>query len=148
MDRIILREMLDSCFEAKKITESMAELPNGLKRRHIAVLDTIYECGKEQEVRVSDVSRGLGITTPSVTKLINELAQLGALKKYSHEKDGRVTLLRLTGKGMEYVQHYVIDYHTEWAERMEDITEEEVKNAVRVIKRLYEARPEKGGLSE
>ena len=35
------KELIDSCFIAKKITETMEELPKGFKPRHIHVIDSI-----------------------------------------------------------------------------------------------------------
>ena len=68
------KELIDSCFIAKKITETMEELPKGFKPRHIHVIDSIYQLSKKKsDVRISDVSSKLNVTTPSITKLINEL---------------------------------------------------------------------------
>lgn len=79
-----VKSLLDVCFKAKRITEIMPALPKGIKPRHIHVLECIKALGIEQkEVRVSDISRKLNITTPSVTKLINELEHLELISKSS-----------------------------------------------------------------
>ena len=41
MDRYKVKYLLDACFTAKRITETMLELPKGLKSRHIHVIDYI-----------------------------------------------------------------------------------------------------------
>lgn len=144
-----LKELLDICFIAKRITETMPDLPNGIKPRHIHVIDAIHELGQGgKEVRVSDISKRLGITMPSVTKLINELAAMNAVLKYETDGDKRSTLLQLTGKGLQYEKKYVMDYHAMWAANMAEISNEEVLTAIHVIKTLQQNMPEGGAGNE
>lgn len=144
-----IKELLNSCFTAKKITETMEELPKGFKPRHIHVIDSIYTIGERKEdVRISDVSKELHITTPSVTKLINELEAMEAVEKYTWSEDKRVTLVRLTKLGQCYQKHYVLEYHEAWAKGLSDITDEEVDLVVSVIKKLQQAMPKQGGEHE
>lgn len=142
MNAKIIKRLLDACFVAKRITETMEELPKGMKPRHFHVIDAIYEqkisCGK---VRVSDVSKRLNVTTPSVTKLINDLESMDVVEKYAAEDDKRVTLLRLTEKGNAYERHYVTEYHTEWARQLTDVTDAQAQNAILVIQKLQKAMP-------
>lgn len=141
-----LRELLDACYAAKRITETMADLPPGMKPRHIHVIDAIYMLGQHGfEVRVGDVSKRLNITMPSVTKLINELSAMGAVQKTGAGDDKRGILLHLTNKGLNYEKRYVTDYHSAWVANMTDITAEQAEVAVSVIHSLQEAMP-KGGL--
>lgn len=143
MTATTIKQLLDACFTAKKITETMEKLPKGMKPRHIHVIDAIFEQEKLLgEVCVSDVSNKLNITTPSVTKLINELEDMGILKKYIADYDKRVTLLSLTDKGRAYEQHYVTAYHTEWAQQLiTEITDAQAQDAILVIQKLQEAMP-------
>ena len=142
MNSKMIKRLLDACFVAKRITETMEELPKGMKPRHFHVIDAIYEqkilFGK---ARVSDVSKRLNVTTPSVTKLINDLEAMGVVEKYVTEDDKRVTLLRLTEKGDAYERHYVTEYHTEWARQLTDVTDTQAQNAIIVIQKLQRAMP-------
>lgn len=142
MNETSIRQLLDTCFTAKHVVETMKELPKGFKPRHIHVIEAIYELSTNQEeVRVSDVSHRLNITTPSVTKLIQELEERGTLEKYQQKEDKRVTLVALTDFGRELQKRYVAEYHRAWSEQMQDVTEEEVKTVIRVIARLEETMP-------
>lgn len=142
MDETSIRQLLDTCFTAKHVVETMKELPKGFKPRHIHVIEAIHELGTgQEEVRVSDVSRRLNITTPSVTKLIQELEERGALEKYQQSEDKRVMLVALTDFGKDLQKRYVAEYHREWSERMQDVTEEEVRTVIRVIARLEKTMP-------
>lgn len=140
-----IKLLLDSCFAAKRITETMESLPDGFKPRHIHVIDCIFSLGERgEEVRVGDVSRQMAITTPSVTKLLHELEEKGAVEKYSLGDDKRVILLKLTALGKAYQDKYVTKYHTAWAQNLPDVTEEQVQTAITVIARLQEAMPKRG----
>ena len=142
MNTSSLKHMLDACFTAKYIVETMPALPKGMKPRHIHVLDSVNEvCREQAECRVSDVSGRLNITMPSITKLIQELEAMGMLEKYGDEADRRVNLLRLTEKGASHVKKYVQDFHEAWVENLEDISDVQVLEAVRVIERLRDTMP-------
>ena len=136
------KELIDSCFVAKKITETMEELPKGFKPRHIHVIDSIYHLSKEKsDVRISDVSSKLNVTTPSITKLINELEEKAVVEKYTISDDKRVILVKLTELGMKYHQYYVTDYHTLWADKLEDISDEDADKVVYIINRIMDTIP-------
>lgn len=135
--------LLDSCFEAKRITETLPRLPKGMKPRHNHVLHAVYELQESaQECRVSDVSRRLGTTMPSITKLVSELSDRNMIVKYPDKTDGRVTLLKLTDAGYDYVKKYVLDFHSAWAENMQDISREQIEQAVSIIRKFRDAMPE------
>jgi len=51
-------------------------------------------------------------------------------------------LLRLTKKGHQYEEQYVIAYHAQWAERITDITDDQAAAAIRTIISLQKAMPE------
>ncbi len=143
MDTIHLKKLLDACFIAKHVIETMPELPKGMKPRHIHVLDRISTtCETYGECRVSDVSEGLNITMPSVTKLAQELEAMHLLEKYPDKTDKRVTLLRLTEPGTICVRKYVYDFHSKWAENLSFISNEEVQNMICIIKQLEQTMPD------
>lgn len=142
MNTEVLKQLLDTCFVAKRIVETLPELPQHMKPRHIHVLDAIHETQMRQGTcRVSDVSTRLNTTMPSITKLVQELEHLGMIEKQADETDKRVTLLHLTDAGEACVKHHVVELHAKWAEAMGDISDEQVKEAINVIERLQAAMP-------
>lgn len=137
-----LEKLLDCCFVAKKIIETLPELPKGIKPRHIHVLHVIYKTlDKQEECCVSDISRTLDITLPSVTKLVQELQAKKLIEKYCKQGDKRTILLKLTGKGQAYVKKYVLEFHGEWADNLADISTDQVNQTIQVITRLKETMP-------
>ncbi len=142
MNTSSLKHLLDACFTAKHIIETMPELPKGMKPRHIHVLEQINQvCREQEECRVSDVSARMNITMPSITKLIQELEGMGMLVKSGDIGDKRVSLLKLTEKGRVHVKRYVEDFHRDWVKNLEDITDGQVQEAIQVIERLQDAMP-------
>nr|WP_296263434.1 MarR family transcriptional regulator [uncultured Merdimonas sp.] len=116
---------LDSCHAAKRIIELMPKLPKGMTPRHIHVIDAIWQISQEYgAVKVSDVSLFLKVTRPSVTRLINELADLGVVQKLPDPVDHRSTLVKLTGLGQKYYDFYVDQYHSWLARQCSDIDPE------------------------
>lgn len=144
MDTTHLKKLLDACFTAKYVIETLPELPSGMKPRHIHVLDMISTVSaKQSECRVSSVSQGLNITMPSVTKLVQELEAMGLVEKYSDKGDKRVTLLKLTEKGSGCVRKYVHDLHREWASNLSSVSNEQALAAIHVIQLLEKTMPDR-----
>ena len=78
-----LKRFIDACTTARRIVETMPELPKGIKPRHIHVIDAIVLTEQQKgKVQVSDISRHLNVTMPSVTRLVRELEEQGVLVKY------------------------------------------------------------------
>ena len=68
MTTTALKQLLDSCFTAKRVIETLPELPPGMKPRHIHVLEAVHALQEQNGAcRVSDVSARLNVTLPSVT---------------------------------------------------------------------------------
>ncbi len=142
IDASTVRELLEGCYEAKRITETLPRLPDGIKPKHTHVLHSIdIICTENKVCRVSDVSTHLHTTMPSITKLINELYKMNLLEKYADPTDKRSVLLKLTPSGKTFVKRYVLDFHDEWASNMKDISIEQVNEAIQVISYFKKAMP-------
>ena len=137
-----LKQLLDACFLARHLVDTLPELPGGMKPRHVHVLDMIYQINLEQNCcRVSDVCARMRITMPSITRLIQELEAMDMVEKYSDERDRRVTLLRLTAPGADCVQRHVLEFHSQWASQLSDIDSSQIRNTISVIHKMYDTMP-------
>ena len=133
-----VRRLMDACWKAKTITELMPALPLGFKPRYVHVIDAIWHINEAagQSVpaaRVGDVSAFLGVTTPSVTKLVGEMADLGLVTKHASASDRRVVTLTLTERGLAIRHEYVEDYHAHLAELLGGLTVNQCETVVAVI---------------
>ena len=128
-----LKQVLDACFDAKRLIEKLPDLPDGMKPRQVHVLDAVNEIQKKQGFcRVSDISSYMNTTLPSITKLVQELEERNLLVKQADEKDKRVINLTLTEEGKEFV---------EWASRLPDLDDAVVDEFVHAITRMQETMP-------
>ena len=129
-------QLLDACFYGKQITEQMPVLPSKMKPRHIHVMHAIDNLARGGTVRIGDVSRALRVTTPSGTKLINELVALGTVTKHVSGEDHRVTTLKLTPLGQKYVEKYVHQYYSRLAELLGTLDEKDCRITIRTLKTM------------
>lgn len=133
-----IKDFMDSCHSAKKIVELMPSLPDGIKPRHIHVIDALYELSRTRDfVKVSDISEALNVTRPSITKLVMELEEKDVLSKNIYEKDSRIIILSLTQLGQLYYKIYVQEYYTHLQELFGTIEEEQLQATTEMIKKVY-----------
>ncbi len=139
MDTALVKRFLDSCYNAKRIIELMPKLPAGMSPRHIQVIGAVCELGSSGEaVRVSDVSEYFNVTRPSITKLINELEDMGAVNKSPDPGDRRVIHVSLTELGEQYYDFHIRKYHAWIAGLLSEIDEEHFRIAAEMNDRVYE----------
>ncbi|NMN01205.1 MarR family transcriptional regulator [Bifidobacterium sp. DSM 109958] len=133
-----VRRLMDACWKAKAITELMPALPPGFKPRYVHVIDAIWNINEPggQDVptaRVSDVSAFLGVTTPSVTKLVGEMTERGLVTKHAAASDRRAVTLALTERGLRIRRVYVEDYHAHLSRLLDGLSSEQCETAVVTI---------------
>lgn len=134
-----IKKFLTACQQAKRITEILPGLPDGLSPSHIRVIDTIHCLSeKGQPVKISDISKELKVTAPSITRLINELEAKHVLTKNQEQVDKRVTSLTLTTSGQTYYQIYVKEYHAQLALLFSSISEQAIQTTAATIFQAYE----------
>ena len=64
-----IKQVMDACYQAKRVRDMMPKLPNGVTPTHIHYLDVITRFERsETDVKVSDISDELGLPRPGVTK--------------------------------------------------------------------------------
>ena len=133
-----IRELLDACWAAKRITEMLPKLPKGMKTRHVHVLDAIWHLNHDApadapKARVGTVSAFLDVTAPSVTKLVNELTNMDMVAKHSKVDDRRAVALTLTNLGEAVRDRYVRQFHEHLRVAFRDIGKAECDAAVTAI---------------
>lgn len=140
-----MSELLGACYEAKRVVELMPRLPQGMKPGHIHVIDVIYQLHlKGGLVRVSDIGAEMHVTNPGVTRLVNELVELGAVAKVQSSEDKRVFTVVLTELGQRYQKDYLERYHRELEKRMSGVSEDDIRTMARVIHEAYRAVTDEG----
>lgn len=88
-----IKEMLDACYQAKRIREMLPPLPQGVMPSYIQYLDVIQSLEKQDvHVKVSDISDELNIPRPGVTRTVKEMEKK-AISARSHPRMTDVLLI-------------------------------------------------------
>ena len=134
-----IKEMLDACYQAKRIREMLPPLPQGVMPSYIQYLDVIQSLEKRDvHVKVSDISDELNIPRPGVTRTVKEMEAKGYLHKFASKEDGRVTYISITEEGKKLSRKYDQDYFSELACSLGDISEEDADCMIRTIEKFYQ----------
>jgi DNA-binding MarR family transcriptional regulator len=137
-----VRDLIDACWAAKRITEMLPELPKNMKPRHVHVIDAIWNLNHQSQsqtpvARVSGVSAFLGVTAPSITKLVNELVGKGLVVKHASETDGRAVTLSLTEPAEEIRELYVHQFHEHLRGVLSGISAQDAATAVSTLQAMH-----------
>ena len=134
-----VKEMLDSCYMAKRILDMLPKLPEGVLPSYVRYLETIIELEeKNQKVRVSDVSEVLNLPRPGVTRTINAMEEKGYLKKETAKHDGRVTYVTVTKEGKMIFEKYNKNYFQKLALCLNHVSNDEADCMIQTIEKFYE----------
>lgn len=133
-----IKEVMDACYQAKRIRDMLPALPGGVTSTHIHYLDTLSKLEKtEGKVKVSDISENLGLPRPSVTKTVKDMEKLGFVEKETTETDGRFVYIKTTRTGRDLVDKYVDEYFGNLSEDLGGITDEDADKMIEVVEKFY-----------
>ena len=133
-----IKEVMDACYQAKRIRDMLPALPGGVTPSHIHYLDTLRKLEKmEEKVKVSDISENLGLPRPSVTKTVKDMEKLGFVEKETTETDGRFVYIKTTRTGRDLVDKYVDEYFGNLSEDLGGITDEDADKMIEVVEKFY-----------
>ena len=140
------KEMLDSCYMAKRILDMLPELPEGVMPSYIRYLETILILKeKNEKVKVSDLSDALNLPRPGVTRTVNTMVDKGYLKKTASSEDKRVTYVLITKKGLNLFEKFNKLYFEDLAKSLNHISEEEATCMVQTIEKFYDVMCQRRG---
>ena len=134
-----IKEMLDACYQAKRIREMLPPLPEGVMPSYIQYLDAIQKLEKKDiHVKVSDISDVMNLPRPGVTRTVKEMEKKGYLSKIASPDDGRVTYISITEEGWKLFCKYDEKYFGELSADLSDISEEDADCMIRTIEKFYQ----------
>ena len=133
-----IKEVMDACYQPKRIRDMLPALPGWVTSSHIHYLDTLSKLEKtEGKVKVSDISENLGLPRPSVTKTVKDMEKLGFVEKETTETDGRFVYIKTTRTGRDLVDKYVDEYFGNLSEDLGGITDEDADKMIEVVEKFY-----------
>ena len=141
-----IKEMLDACYQAKRIREMLPPLPEEVIPSYIQYLYSIQKIKKKDiRVKVSDISDVMNLPRPGVTRTVKEMEKKGYLSKIASPDDGRVTYISITEEGWKLFCKYDEKYFGELSADLSDISEEDADCMIRTIEKFYQIMCERRG---
>ena len=139
-----IKDLLDACYQGKRVRELLPPLPRGVRPSYVQYLDVIETLESHGvRVKVSDISDTLHLPRPGVTRTVKEMEDKGYLRKIASEEDGRVTYLSITDSGKRLSQIHNAQFFAQLAPLLADISDEDAACTVRTIQKLYDVMSER-----
>lgn len=139
-----IKDLLDACYQSKRVRELLPPLPRGVRPSYVQYLDVIETLESHGvRVKVSDISDTLHLPRPGVTRTVKEMEDKGYLRKIASEEDGRVTYLAITDSGKRLSQIHNAQFFAQLAPLLADISDEDAACTVRTIQKLYDVMSER-----
>lgn len=143
----ILHEENASSLEQKMIetfilfskSEWREQSVNGLKSSEVRVLLCLKKLSEENDygVKISDISKRLFVTSPTVTQITKNLFIEGYVERYNDTRDKRITLIRFTDKGAAAAERASEQFKYYFSSLIEKLGEEESKTLIALLNQVY-----------
>ncbi len=101
-----------------------------------AQIRSIAALGREREMTVGQLARSAELTPATVTVLLDHLEEAGIVQRQRSTEDRRVCNVALTPEGWEVLERKLAAWQALWEERLQDVSDEELATAMRVISRV------------
>ncbi|MFF2481484.1 MarR family winged helix-turn-helix transcriptional regulator [Paenibacillus sp. NPDC058071] len=112
----------------------------GLKASEVRVLLCIKEGSQQNEsgITVSEISKMLFVTSPTVTQMVNSLIEHGYTTRTANSRDRRIAHLTLTDKG-EQIAQKVYERYTAYFEGLIDfLGQEQSDQLIHLLTQVFE----------
>ncbi|WP_256759410.1 MarR family winged helix-turn-helix transcriptional regulator [Cohnella sp. WQ 127256] len=112
---------------------------SGIKSSEVRVLLCLKFLSEASEhgVNISDISKRLSVTSPTVTQMIKSLMGEGYVERYNDPQDKRITLLRLTDKGEGIAQKASERHMMMFSGLVEKLGEEQSKELASLLNQVF-----------
>lgn len=137
--KVDLRRLSDT-FERFSRTERKKQPLLKLKQSEIRVLFCIKDISDKREgsSTISEISKQLLVTSPTVTELVKSLSSKGYLERMTNSKDKRVSDLKLTDKGEEIVEKVFASYTSFFNGLVDKLGEEKSVLLIELLEQVCE----------
>ena len=102
----------------------------------IMILFCVAFCDTNQKVKLSDIAKTLRVTLPAVTHKVNDLVEKNLVEKENSAKDLRVTFIRLTSEGRNYVESIKEDYYRPLRVLVKYLGDEDTEHLMRILDKI------------
>ena len=109
---------------------------SGLSTAQMHTIEIVGHENTESPLRMKELAKKMGVTTGTLTVMIDRLEQQGLLKRTPHETDRRSYRIELTGKGQGlFAEHH--QYHLHLTEEITaTLSTEEQTQFVAILEKI------------
>jgi DNA-binding MarR family transcriptional regulator len=141
-DRRLAIDAWESLFRAQHevFDEIKGDFDETLTQAEYDVLLTVTR-GADQTARLRDVTANMLISQPSVSRLVDRMAQRGLIAKCADPDDGRGALVRATDEGASLFRKVATLHGRAIADRMSSLTDAELAQLRDLTAKLRKKQP-------
>ncbi|GGG54922.1 MarR family winged helix-turn-helix transcriptional regulator [Paenibacillus radicis (ex Gao et al. 2016)] len=112
----------------------------GIKASEVRVLLCIIDNARKNKTgaTVSEISKRLLVTSPTVTQMANSLIAQGYIEREADQNDRRIFYLKLTEKGDEIAQKLKERYQSFFAGLIEHLGHEQSENLIQILDQVFQ----------
>ena len=102
----------------------------------LAQMHTIEIIGHHENLRMKEIAQKMGVTTGSLTVMVDRLEKNGLVSRQPHPKDRRSYVLLLTEKGKQYHKEHHKLHVGLTKELTSNLNEDEIRQLMRLMNQL------------
>ena len=107
----------------------------GLSLSQFMVLEALYSKGN---LSIGEVREAILSSVGTISLVVKNLEKMGYVKRKTDENDKRVSILSLTKEGRDVIDKVIPENETMIYDYMKDLSEEETKTLLGLLKKLGE----------
>ncbi|QGQ94046.1 MarR family transcriptional regulator [Paenibacillus psychroresistens] len=111
----------------------------GMKPSEVRALVSIRDISRKSDngATVSEISKWLCVTSPTVTQIIKSLSSNGCIIRSTDSKDKRTTEIKLTEKGQQIVQKATESFNSLFSGLIDVLGKEQSDTLVSLLNQVY-----------
>ncbi|MCH4014298.1 MAG: MarR family transcriptional regulator [Solobacterium sp.] len=139
MEAELAKRMIDACYEAQMILNTMPALPEGMTPQYMRMIEVIHDlAGKEDGLRVSEIAEAMGLSLPGATRSLKGLEKLDTVERHTDREDGRAVRIVLSEQGEEWYTFYITRFYENMCRILQDVPEEEIVSTIETIHAVHQ----------
>jgi len=102
----------------------------------------LIQLKNKHALSMTEVSRKLGIPKPNVTVLVDKLIEKKLIERISDKQDRRIVMIKLTKKGLDFLEATRNTYHRQITNKLQLIPEKELikfADAILIVRNTFTA---------
>ncbi len=140
------RQLLSALMRFKRLHWNQQQSIAGCKHSEMRVLMCVKEATNNSaspEIKVSEISRMMNVTSPTITQSLNSLEANGLIERHVDPRDRRAVGVKLTSKGEMAVQKAREAFFASIRGLVEYLGEEQSSQLVDLLLKVYRYYSEK-----